>query len=416
MAATEPATSEAAAYLREVTAQLWPGGYEFEPVARLKRRHGAPDADTFVVVPSMRNPKLLVPSRPRTAAAAAIGNFKAASSRRERAVMSALTVAARAGAFDLLPDRVRVAANRSQAEAIDAHLGAVLGRPVTVSLYVSRARAVRKPLLQVIDPRSGTFGYAKIGISTFTRRLVRAEADAVRLFGGQQWQVLRVADVLYSGTWRGHEVLVQSALGRGSTPQLEQPELHRAMREVCGVRGMSTAELRGSSYWSALRDRIAARPDSPHRALLRRLYDALDAAIGGTQVQFGASHGDWAPWNLTALDNRILAWDWEKFEADVPAGLDAVHFRVQGAVVLGRQTPADAFANALDTAGMFLRELVPDPSLRRPTVLLYALHIVTRYLEDGELSAGAGRMSRLNTWLPGIVAAAELRSQGTSET
>lgn len=321
--------------------------------------------------------------------------------------MRMLTYAARAGALDVLPDRVRVPAGRSESEAIDAYLAAALGRPLTVGLYVSRARAVRKPLLQVIDPHRGTFAYAKIGISTFTRGLVRAEADAVRLFGSREWHALRVPDVLHSGTWRSHEVLVQSALGRGSTPQLRQPSLQRAMQEVCGVRGTSTITLRASSYWRRLRDRIETLAGSAHRDLLRRLYRALDESIGESRVLFGSSHGDWAPWNLTSLGGRILAWDWEKFESDVPAGLDAVHFSVQGAVVLQRQAPAEAFAAALDSAAVVLREQVPDPALRRQTVLLYALHIVTRYLEDGELSAGAGRMSRLDTWLPGLVAGAE---------
>ena len=88
--------------------------------------------------------------------------------------------------------------------------------------------------------------------------------------------------------------------------------------------------------------------------------------------------------------------------------MDAVHFDIQNAVVFGGGSPADAFADALRRAPQIVD--ADDDQQARATVLIYALHIGLRYVEDSEVDAGEGKMSRLGTWLPGLVHAAEAGS------
>lgn len=367
-------------------------------------------ASTYVVVPSASRPKLLVPTRPRRVTAAAIRNFKTASSARERALIGALAASARIGLVDLLPDRLRVVPGGSDPPAgIDGHLSVVLGRQVWVSLYVSRARAVRKPLLQVIDAAGRTCAFAKLGVDPFTRALVRAEGEAVRILSLHEWDTLRMPTVLHAGRWHGHELLVQGAFSRGVAPRENSPELRRAMREVACVHGIVSAPLGISSYWEHVLGRIAALPGGEYQPLILRLAAAIERIGGRTDLAFGSSHGDWAPWNMTTTGGQLLAWDWEKFETDVPVGFDAVHFSIQGAVVLSGTAPAAAFAAALRNAEQLLAGLSSRSDAGELVVLLYGLHIALRYIEDGELSAGAGRMSRLATWLPDLLGMAQGR-------
>jgi hypothetical protein len=392
-------------YLDSVVALLWPDPAQISHPGRRSRSSGS---QTYVVIPSARKPKLLVPSRPRRVASAAIRNFKTASSPREQTMINALAVAARVGLGDALPDRIRIDYEPGEtSNGIDAALSGVLGEQVWVSLYISPARAVRKPLLQVIDAHGRTRAFAKLGIDEFTRTLVHDEATAVRFLAAQDWAVLRVPTVLHAGSWQGNELLVQSAFARGATPDVDSPELHVAMRELAAVCGLASGRLGTSTYWAQLTGRISALKSSEHDPLLHRLVGAIERTGGAVELDFGASHGDWAPWNMTMANGRLLAWDWEKFESGVPVGLDAVHFTVQGEVVLGGVAPAAAFGAALHNAHRLLSPVAVRPPARRLVVFLYALHIVVRYLEDGELSAGAGRMSRLSTWLPALVAAAE---------
>ena len=330
---------------------------------------------------------------------------KTTQSRRTKALATALAAAARIGLVDALPGRFSIGYGAGEAPAgIDAHLAEVLGRPVTVALYISPARAVRKPLLLVMDGRGQTFAFAKLGISDFTRELVRHEADTVRRLNAQQRRYLQVPRVLHSGSWGSHELLVQSALPGGAMPRSGTPVFRQALQELSAVGDVSVRPLASAPYWFDLHGKVDALPASQWRTLLDRLHRAI-GPDAERHYRFGSSHGDWSPWNTTEADGRILAWDWEKFEDGVPVGLDAVHFDIQSAVVFGGGSPADAFADALRRAPQIVD--ADDDRQARATVLIYALHIAVRYVEDNEVDAGEGKMSRLGTWLPGLVHAAE---------
>ncbi len=362
----------------------------------------------FVAVPSLARPKLVLPRRPRRATAGAIRRFKTTQSRRTRAAATALAAAARVGLVDVLPGRFSIGYGAGEAASgIDAHLSDVLGRPVTVALYISPARAVRKPLLLVMDERGHTFAFAKLGVTEFTRALVRHEARTVRRLNEQQHRYLQVPRVLHSGPWGAHELLVQSALPGGAMPRSGTPVFREALQELSAVGDVSVGPLSSAPYWSGLQSRLDALPSSQWRTLLDRLRQSIGPDTE-RPYRFGSSHGDWSPWNTTESDGRILAWDWEKFEDGVPVGMDAVHFDIQNAVVFGGGSPADAFADALRRAPQIV--VADDERQARATVLIYALHIGLRYVEDSEVDAGEGKMSRLGTWLPGLVLAAETGS------
>lgn len=347
-----------------------------------------------MVIPSAARPKLLVPARPWRVAAGAVRNFKTAASSREQAKINLLALALRAGAHGALPDRIDVARD---AAGIDEHLSDVLGRRVHVSLYISPPRAVRKPVLQVLDGRGATFAFAKLGVDDFTRELVRAETAAVSRVSAAGLTTLRAPKVLYRGDWNGHALLVQSALPRGGAVEPGSDLLHRAMRELAGIEGLTRSRLDRSDYLRRLAERIAGLPGGEHTELLAEAVEAARRECGSVELEFGASHGDWAPWNMTAVAQTAFVWDWEKFEQDVPVGVDAVHYAVQGGVVLGGATPLQAFADTFARAA----ELLPDAGAdaARLVVWLYAIDIASRYLVDREAEAGITRMSDLSTWL-----------------
>jgi hypothetical protein len=335
-------------------------------------------------------------------AAGALRNFKTAATRKEQLRLNALALGLRLGAHDLLPDHVIVREAVEPAGGIDAYLGQVLGRPVHVSLYISPARAVRKPVLQVLDERGATIGFAKVGVDAFTAGLVRAEAAAVRRAGAATRR-LRVPDVLHAGAWNGHEVLVQSALPRGSAVTATTPEVGDAAREVAHIDGgPAAAALAASSYWRRLSDRVAALPAGAIPDRLRAALKEIEQVHGATTLTFGASHGDFAPWNMTLLDGYVLVWDWEKFESDVPVGFDTVHCQVQGDVVLGGSSPVAAFAAGAQQAQSLLAP-VGNRGAAGLVVWLYAVDIATRYLIDREEEAGRTRMTTLADWLPDVL-------------
>ena len=179
------------------------------------------------MLPSAARPKLIVPSGPARVSAAALRNYNTGAGRREQLMISAAAAALRAGLSRLAPDTVWLPPHRRGSDVatgdVRTHLSAELGTPVDVALYIGPARAVRKPLLQVLDGRGNTVAFAKLGVDDFTRALVLHEAAALEELHrcAPRWVV--PPPVLRRGSWHGHELLVLGALHRGAAAPADDP-------------------------------------------------------------------------------------------------------------------------------------------------------------------------------------------------
>lgn len=304
------------------------------------------------------------------------------------------------GALRLLRDRIQLPYDPAEAATdLESALSKIIGRTVHLSLYISPPRAVRKPVIQLIDVRGTTVAFAKLGVGPFTSGLVRAEADSLSFLASKAWRTLRIPAVLHASVWQGQQLLVLTAFGRGRSPAPDSPVLMLAMAEVARARGLSNAALAMSAYWRRLAVRIDRLAPTDSTALLRRTMQSIAAEHGQTQVQFGSWHGDWAPWNMTLTSDQVNVWDWEKFEEDVPVGFDAIHFCVQGDVVLHGTNPIVAFARTRSRAPDLLRWVGPNHVAADLLVSLYAMDIAVRYLEDGEDTAGDTQLGHVDRWL-----------------
>jgi hypothetical protein len=401
----EPARSVTGrdAYMWETMNVLWP-----EP-ARVERRGrtagpqpGRSDRDReqteYLVLPSEARAVLLLPRRPRRAAAAALRNYKASASGHRRFLLRSMALAARFGLADALPHRITVesASNGPDADVV-SYFRKVLDRDVVVSVRIGPPRANRKPVLELLSPRGEALGFAKVGITGLTRELVRAEAAALDVLGAAALGRLEVPRLMHHGQWRDHEVLVQAPLS-GSGRAGSQAELAAAMAEVAAVQGVVTLQVSRSAYWRGLRSRLEACPPSDAAGALLRVIQDLEATANTTRLAFGCWHGDWTPWNMAFSGRRVLVWDWERFEGGVPVGFDAVHYQVQKAVT-GNGTQARAAAEmALLTAPMTLGPLGVRPGVAVVVAALYLIEIATRYLHDEAAEAGA-YLGDVGNWL-----------------
>src|SRR3546814_14552021 len=80
-------------------------------------------------------------------------------------------------------------------------------------MRVAPRRPNGKPVVQAIANDGTVLAYAKFGWETLTRQLVRHEAEALDdLAGLTKGTLLRVPRVLFSGAWRGLEVIVLDPL------------------------------------------------------------------------------------------------------------------------------------------------------------------------------------------------------------
>ena len=395
-----PAAGGQGDYLWEVLGTLWPSP---ESVTRCSRpgpgRRGRPDgpgSTEFLVFPDERRAALLVPRQPRRVAAAALRNYKASGTARDRLRLHAAAIVARAGLAEVLPDRIRIEPGPAGTDAdIADYLRATLRRHVLVSLHIGAPRANRKPVLQALTPGGELVGFVKVGVNPLTRRLVRAEAGALAFLASVPLSRLEPPRLLHHGQWQGNEVLVQQAFPAGH-PAKSQAELGGAMAELAGVRGLSRQPLADSPYLGGLRARLRHLADSELAGPIRQAVDLLSPAAG--ILAFGSWHGDWTPWNMTLSRGRALVWDWERFETGVPVGFDAVHFWLQGAIIRGGIAPTAAAERAVTAAPEILAPFGLGPGVASRVAVLYLAEIATRYLQDGQAEAGA-RLGRIGDWL-----------------
>jgi hypothetical protein len=373
---------------------LWPPPSVVSLGARGRTAHtGEQD---FILLPTASRPRLIVPAG-RRASAAAIrrygepGSFKAWAGSR----MLALALAS-GGAAVGLGGRLRVRA-APEASTVEAYLSAALGRNILISTHLGAARANRKPVLQLLTAQGETAGFAKISINPLTRDLIRAERAALDALAAADLRNLTIPRVLHYGQWQGREVLVLSALPvwRRRRP-LRPGQLAGAMSELSTIGGHGRSLLPGSDYLAGLRSRLETCPDGPDRAALTAALTVL--AETGTQLNFGAWHGDWTNWNMACTSEGLLVWDWERFGQPVPVGFDFLHHRLQAAVVSRRQPPPAAAADCVRSAASTLAPAGVPPSEAPMVALLYLAELSTRYLADRQAEAGA-RLGRPGTWL-----------------
>ena len=398
-------------HLGEVCAVLWPSPATASLAAAAATGRGigtSPGADQhdLLVLPSASRPRLVVPASGR-AAAAALRRYGEPGSIAARAGRQALALALRGGAGAAgLGGRLRVRVPAG-ADTIETYLTDVLGREVLISTHLSAARANRKPVLQLLTARGETTGFAKVSVNPLTRELIQAERVALDALAAANLRTLTVPRVLHHGRWQGREVLVMDALPTWRRRRaLRSGQLTAAMAELAGVPGLSRGPLTGSAFLARLTARLDTVPAGADRDALAAVLGALTTAgIPGAELGFGAWHGDWTGWNMASVAGELLVWDWERFTRSVPYGFDALHYRLQTAVVGRRQPPAAAAAACARSAPVTLAPFGVPPDEARLTGVLYLTELSVRYLADRQDEAGA-RLGRPGTWLIPAIAEA----------
>jgi hypothetical protein len=288
---------------------------------------------------------------------------------------------------------------RPGAETIEGFLAGVMSRDLQVSMYLGPARANRKPVLQLLTSSGETVGFAKIGISPLTSRLVRAERDALTQLGQAGLTEMMIPEVFHYGVWRGLDVLVLSALPAWQRNRpISSAQLTASMIELARVGGLRREPLAGSAYLKRLRSGLAGADESTDRSALMRSLDVLATRADSMTLAFGAWHGDWAPWNMANTSQGLMVWDWERFAPGIPLGFDALHYWLQAKLKMWRRNPQGAATQCVAGAPRLLAPFGVDAPSARVTALLYLADLAARYLVDRQAQAGSP-LGAPGTWL-----------------
>jgi hypothetical protein len=343
--------------------------------------------ETYVVWPSLRRPRFLLPVGAPAAVAAAFTRFLTTPSTRARVVGMGLAAGCRAGLTErLFTDRLVVGIDRrvqarDRAEWLLAQrLAEDLDTPDLVAVHpVRRAVPAAKPTLRLFDRRGLPKGYAKVGWSAPTRAMVRAETSALHdLDGGVG--IVRAPRALAAGEWQDHSYLVAAPLPPGLQRWHRPPEqMPEAMRRIAATGDAASGTLADSPYLRKVRDRIqaSANAEPEAAAALSAWLERLHAHHA--RLEYGRWHGDWVSWNLGGTDGEAYSWDWEYSDRCVPVGFDLLHWHFQHRLAETDGTVVNA-TQTLDEVTSRLSVLRVPAENQRLVASLYLLEMLTRAL------------------------------------
>jgi hypothetical protein len=399
LAPPAPNGSDWLPYMRDICERFWPppavvtleAGRPYSSRAPRDRGLEVPGTRKFFLVSGLGRPPLLTPATPRTAAIAVdhYSGQRSPAARRATKVLSFWLARGLGG--PALRGRVEVSAP-SGADTIEAYLREVIAQDIRLSMYLGPARANRKPVLQLLSTTGESIAFVKIGVNPLTSELVRAEHESLTRLSQADLTDIVIPRVLHSDRWRGLDILVLSALPVWFRHHsLPSSQLVGAMSQVARAYGLRREALQGSAYLRRLRERLAGTDESAERHALLSALDDLGARAGGTVLDYGAWHGDWAPWNMANTSHGLLVWDWERFTCGVPLGFDALHHWLHTEVEARRREPLAAACDTLDRAPDLVAPFGIRGRQARLTATLYLADLATRYLADRQAKAGAQR-------------------------
>lgn len=353
--------------------------------------------DSYLAVPDATTPRYILPAG-RSAATSVVRHFGASGTNKDAVRNLAMRSALRAtGRIPLrsVPFEVLQSAH-GLGEGIEEHLADVLGTPIKMGVHLGHPRANRKPVVQLIDHNNQLIGFAKMGMNSLTRPLVRREGNSIEQLARCALGPVIIPEVISQEVWRGFELLLLAPLPIPKKRRtVDRPLRREAMLAVARSLGTNWSTLADSQYVAGLFRSIQEVPDESVRNRLHTVLSGI--CVGHEEAPFGAWHGDWTVWNMAQAGTDLLLWDWERFTTGVPLGFDELHFEL-GANLRRLGATTRASRRLLDTSpGVLTTFGVPEKSCRA-VASLYLLELTLRYMHDHQRESG-GHNAYVEDWV-----------------
>jgi peptidoglycan/xylan/chitin deacetylase (PgdA/CDA1 family) len=222
---------------------------------------------------------------------------------------------------------------------LETLVGAVTGEYNPVLAWsLGRRLAVRKLTVQVMRPNGEILGYMKLPLTEAATERVRHEAIVLERLWNFPTLRPHIPQLLHAGAWNGSYILFQSVLpgepGPTNLTRLHE-NLLQTLWDVNRIErpGQSLVDEVGAK-WDKAVVLLGSKWKEMGQEVLRRSAQDLDRLT----IRCGISHGDFAPWNTRAYQERLLLFDWESTQWQAPTSWDSFHFGLQTAVSLKKKT------------------------------------------------------------------------------
>jgi hypothetical protein len=286
--------------------------------------------------------------------------------------------------FPVLPELRLARARKRAATMLEAPVAAIqIGTP---SPY-------RKASALLMSDGGRPFALAKIALAREADAAVESEAGWLRALAQVPELAPQVPRLLEEGTTPGGRRYVVTSLAPGFETTSAFTPAHAQFLAALGHVRLRVDDFEISDCGRFLHEGLARLEPVLERgesAALARAIAECEAALVYWSGPYVAAQGDFAPWNIRALDGRVFVFDWECGQAYANPLEDVLHYLLIGRAVRGQPLARRHLVRAMRRAQSFACEAYPPWSWRPRVVsglaLAYLLSVILRYsLSEGRL-------------------------------
>ena len=286
--------------------------------------------DSFVVLPSLQRPRVLIPTAAPTGAQALllrmhneppyVGPRTMLPSLRKALQVEPIT--------SLHGPTVRIALPAEQEQSTLRHL---VGRHLRVSprelvLSMSVRGEGSRPAVRVTGFDGLPLVFLKVEANRLgIGRLGQEQATLAALQLAPSPGLVTGAPLI-DVNWHGRRVTGAAALPIARHAEPRRADVMSAiLSDLQASQPMKLERLHESSWMHELRARVDSAPQ-PLQEPLHSHLDRITKHYGHTFYGMGRTHGDWLPWNMAwTEDSGLGVWDWEHSHPQAPLLLDTLH-------------------------------------------------------------------------------------------
>jgi hypothetical protein len=379
----------------------------FEPnriSLRWLRGQGFAHVRQLSVIPSLRNPRWLLPRDASRAAARGWDLYNPQSDRGRLAKTAARAVTRALGAGPL--GRALLIAHRA-CPPLDEILARALGTADYRLSLAPRWPGSRRRLaswlatpegrellfvkhrisMQAATPAGEALAYIKFATRPGAIEAIAHEARITAHVAGLGLTTGAVPRLLHYGAGNGGYLSISEPLALGSIPS--EPVLGRVHHDLLRELARQTAAERTGSLLTRLTQRLggfSAGFDEPWRDLFARGIEAVRSVPSVVELPASLAHGDFVPWNLRLdpTNGRLAVFDWEQAQLAQFPLYDCFHFQIQANTLLRH---LDAPTNVTRTLRTTLDSPLPAvfglvPAQVAALLVAYLLEANLRWFED----------------------------------
>ncbi len=244
---------------------------------------------------------------------------------------------------------------------------------------------VHQKITMQLSQGNRILGYCKLSTNNGIKELFGKEYRTLdRLCNSG---VTGIPKALHCGTLsNGMHVFVQSTEKQASSKVIhEWSTLQEEFLAQLHENTKTTLVFEESDYCATLttlEEHIDWLPQNIDHGVVSKAIATIKEKHCGKEVEYGACHGDFTPWNMFANGKKLFVFDFEYAGMSYPAGLDRYHFFTQTAVFEKHWGADEIIAYIGSDAGKWID---------REKYAMYLLDVISRFTmrEGGKVTGEA---------------------------